>query len=183
MRCNHLERREFISLVAGAAVAWPLAARAQEAERVRHIGVLMNFAADDPEGQVRLTAFLRGLQETGWTVGRNVRIDLRWGAANNELYRRYATELVALAPDVILASATPSLQALQQANRSLSRQAKLAQARADLFERVIRVFDLVLRGDLRWQQTRQQRRHHPRVVAADPHEVRAYSAPFSSSAP
>jgi ABC-type uncharacterized transport system substrate-binding protein len=119
MRCNHLERREFISPVAGAAVAWPLAARAQEAERVRHIGVLMNFAADDPEGQVRLTAFLRGLQETGWTVGRNVRIDLRWGAANNELYRRYATELVALAPDVILASATPSLQALQQANRTV----------------------------------------------------------------
>jgi len=114
-----MRRREFISLLGGAAAAWPLAARAQQAERVRRIGVLMNFAADDAEGQVRLAAFLQGLQETGWAVGRNVRIDLRWGAANNELYRKYAAELVALAPDVILASATPSVQALQHANRTV----------------------------------------------------------------
>src|SRR5262245_36505878 len=110
-----MRRRDFITLL-GAAAAWPLAARAQQGERVRHIGVLMNFAADDAEGQVRLAAFLQGLQETGWAVGRNVQIDLRWGAANNELYRKHAAELVALAPDV---SATPSVQALQHANRTV----------------------------------------------------------------
>ena len=115
---RHTRRREFIAFIGGAA-AWPLAARAQQAERVRRIGVLMNFGADDAEGQVRLAAFLQGLQETGWAVGRNVRINLRWGAANNELYRKYAAELVALAPDVILASATPSVQALQQATRTV----------------------------------------------------------------
>jgi putative ABC transport system substrate-binding protein len=114
----HIRRREFI-VTLGSAASWPLAARAQQAERVRRIGVLMNFAADDAEGQVRLAAFLQGLQETGWAVDRNVRIDLRWGAANNELYRKYAAELVALAPDVILASATPSVQALQHANRTV----------------------------------------------------------------
>jgi putative tryptophan/tyrosine transport system substrate-binding protein len=116
---SHIERRKFLAALGGAAIAWPLAARAQQAERVRRIGVLMNFGADDAEGQVRLAAFLQGLQETGWAVGRNVRIDLRWGAANNELYRKYAAELVALAPDVILASATPSVQALQHANRTV----------------------------------------------------------------
>ena len=114
-----MRRRAFISLLGGAAVAWPLAARAQQSDRVRRIGVLMNFAADDAEGQVRLAAFLQGLQETGRAVGGNVQIDLRWGAANNELYRKYAAELVALAPDVVLASATPSVQALQQANRTV----------------------------------------------------------------
>jgi putative tryptophan/tyrosine transport system substrate-binding protein len=114
-----IRRREFITLLGGAAAAWPLAARAQQGERGRRIGVLMNFAADDAEGQVRLATFLQGLQETGWAIGRNVRIDLRWGAANNELYRKYAAELVALAPDVILASATPSVQALQHANRTV----------------------------------------------------------------
>jgi len=116
---SHIGRRKFLAALGGAAIAWPLAARAQQAERVRRIGVLMNFGADDAEGQVRLAAFLQGLQETGWAVGRNVRIDLRWGAANNELYRKYAAELVALAPDVILASATPSVQALQHANRTV----------------------------------------------------------------
>jgi len=113
-----VRRRQFITLLGGAA-AWPLAARSQQGERVRHIGVLMNFAADDAEGQVRLAAFLQGLQETGWAVGRNVQIDLRWGAANNELYRKYAAELMALAPDVVFASATPSVQALQHANRTV----------------------------------------------------------------
>ena len=87
-----MRRREFITVLGGVALARPLAARAQQAERVRRIGVLMNFAADDAEGQVRLAAFLQGLQETGWAVGRNVQIDLRWGAANNELYRKYAAE-------------------------------------------------------------------------------------------
>jgi putative tryptophan/tyrosine transport system substrate-binding protein len=85
-----VKRREFITLLSGTAAAWPLAARAQQSDRVRRIGVLMNFAADDAEGQVRLAAFLQGLQETAWAVGRNVQIDLRWGAANNELYRKYA---------------------------------------------------------------------------------------------
>src|SRR5437763_4425611 len=113
-----MKRREFITLF-GSAAAWPLGARAQQSDRVRRIGVLMNFAAEDAEGQVRLAAFLQGLQETGWAVGRNVQIDLRWGAANNELYRKYAAELVALAPDVVLASATPSVQALQHANRTV----------------------------------------------------------------
>jgi putative tryptophan/tyrosine transport system substrate-binding protein len=116
---SHIERRKLLATLGGAAVAWPLAVRAQQSGGMRRIGVLMNFGADDAEGQVRLAAFLQGLQEMGWAVGRNVRIDLRWGAANNELYRKYAAELVALAPDVILASATPSVQALQHANRTV----------------------------------------------------------------
>ena len=114
-----MRRREFISLLGGAAAAWPLAARAQQAERVRRIGVLMNFAADDAEGQVRLAAFLQGLQETGWAVGRNVRIDLRWGAANNELYRKYAAELVALAPDVILSGGAVATEQFTKTTRTV----------------------------------------------------------------
>src|SRR5262249_17189374 len=97
-------RREFITLLGGAAAAWPLAARAQEGERMRRIGVLMNLAADDPEGQVRIDAFLQGLQQFGWTVGRNLQVDTHWAAADADLFRRYATELVRAAPDVILAS-------------------------------------------------------------------------------
>ena len=104
-------RREFITLLGGAAVAWPLAARAQQPERVRRIGVLMNLAADDPEGQARLAAFGQGLSELGWTDGRNVRIDTRWGAANADSIRRYAAELVALAPDVILATFSAAVAA------------------------------------------------------------------------
>src|SRR6516165_4070012 len=112
-----INRRQFITLLGGAA-AWPLAARAQ-GERMRRIGVLMNLAADDAEGQARLTAFLQGLQQSGWTDGRNVRIDYRWAAGNAGHFYRYAEELLALAPDVILASATPSVQALQQATRTV----------------------------------------------------------------
>ncbi len=93
-----MKRREFITLLGGAAAAWPLAARAQQGERMRRIGVLMSVAADDPEGQARLAAFLQGLQQLGWTDGRNVRIDTRWGAGDAERIRRYAAELVALAP-------------------------------------------------------------------------------------
>jgi putative tryptophan/tyrosine transport system substrate-binding protein len=96
-----MKRREFITLLGGAAAAWPLAARAQQPERVRRIGVLMSLAADDPESQARHAAFLQGLQEWGWTVGRNVQIDYRFGAGDAERIRRYAAELVALAPDVI----------------------------------------------------------------------------------
>jgi putative ABC transport system substrate-binding protein len=115
----NVARREFITLLGGAAVAWPLAARAQQADRVRRVGVLMSLAADDPEGQARLTAFLQGLQELGWTDGRNVRIDYRWAGADADRSRRYAVELVALAPDVILANGSQSVAALQQTTRTV----------------------------------------------------------------
>jgi ABC-type uncharacterized transport system substrate-binding protein len=113
-----MNRREFMRLLGGAA-AWPLAARAQQPERVRRIGVLMSQAADDPEGQPRLLALAQGLQESDWTVGRNVRIDTRWGAGDAERYRRYAAELVALAPDVILVNGPSALAQLQQTTRSV----------------------------------------------------------------
>src|SRR5215510_1541025 len=114
-----MRRREVITLLGGAAAAWPLATRAQQGERIRRVGVLMHLAADDPEGQARFTAFLQGLQQLGWTDGRNVRIETRWGA-NNADRGRYAAELVALAPDVILASTTPAMMALQQSSRTVS---------------------------------------------------------------
>jgi ABC-type uncharacterized transport system substrate-binding protein len=114
-----LKRREFISLLGGAAAAWPLAARAQQRERMRRIGVLMHLAADDPEGQRRVAAFLQGLQEAGWAVGRNVDIDMRWAAGEADRYRRYAMEIVALTPDVIVTSAPPSIRAMQQATRTV----------------------------------------------------------------
>jgi ABC-type uncharacterized transport system substrate-binding protein len=113
-----MKRRDFITLL-GAAAAWPLAARAQQGERGRRIGVLMNVAADDAEGQARIAAFLQGLQQLGWTDGGNVRIDYRWAAGDANRFQRYAEELLALAPDVILASATPSVQALQRATRTV----------------------------------------------------------------
>ena len=112
-----MRRREFITLIGGAA-AWPLAARAQQGERARRIGVLMNLA-DDAEGQARIAAFLQGLQQLGWTDGGNVRIDYRWAAGDTGRFQRYAEELLALAPDVILASAAPSVQALQRATRTV----------------------------------------------------------------
>jgi putative ABC transport system substrate-binding protein len=114
-----LRRRQFITLLGSAAAAWPLAARAQQGERGRRIGVLMNLAADDAEGQARIAAFLQGLQQLGWTDGGNVRIDYRWAAGDASRFQRYAEELLALAPDVILASATPSIQALQRATRTV----------------------------------------------------------------
>jgi putative tryptophan/tyrosine transport system substrate-binding protein len=114
-----VKRREFITLLGGAAAAGPLAARAQQAERMQRIGVLMNLAADDAEGQGRVAAFQQALQQLGWTDGRNVRIDYRWAAGDTGRFRRYAEELLALAPDVVLASATPSVQALQQATRAV----------------------------------------------------------------
>jgi putative ABC transport system substrate-binding protein len=114
-----MKRREFISLLGGAAAAWPLAVRAQQGERVRRIGVLMNLAADDPEAPARLAAFAQGLGEFGWNVGRNVRIDYRWGAGDAERIGKEAAELVALAPDVILSSGSPSVAALQRATGSV----------------------------------------------------------------
>jgi ABC-type uncharacterized transport system substrate-binding protein len=110
---SDLRRRQFIRLLGGAA-AWPLAARAQQPERMRRIGVLMNASADDKDGQARIIAFVQALQEFGWTDGRNARLDIRWGAGDGERYRRYATELVALAPDVILAPTSPVVAALQR---------------------------------------------------------------------
>jgi len=114
-----MKRREFITLICGAAAAWPLAARAQQTDRVRRIGVLMSTAADDAEGQARLRAFVQGLQELGWTDGRNVRFDYRWPAGDAERIRRYAAELVALAPDVILAGGGAVVPSLLQATRTV----------------------------------------------------------------
>ena len=113
-----MKRREFITLLGGA-VAWPLAARAQQREQMRRIGVLMNLGSDDAEGQARNAAFLQGLQELGWTVGRNVRIEYRWGAGDAELFRRHGLELVALAPDVILAGGGAVVPSLLQATRTV----------------------------------------------------------------
>ena len=113
-----MKRREFITLV-GAAAAWPLAASAQQRERMRRIGVLEGTVADDPESLARIGAFLQGLQELGWTDGRNVRIEYRWGSGNAERIRNSAEELVALAPDVILANGTSAVGPLLQVTRAL----------------------------------------------------------------
>jgi len=113
-----MKRREFITLLGGAA-AWPLAASAQQGERVRRIGVLTAFTADDVESQARIAAFQLGLQKLGWTDGGNVRIDIRWAAGDVDLFRRYAAELFALAPDVILANGALALRPLQQASRTV----------------------------------------------------------------
>jgi putative ABC transport system substrate-binding protein len=113
-----MRRRKFITLLGGAA-AWPLAARAQQSERMRRIGVLTSLASDDPESMARIAAFLQGLQELGWSVGRNVRIDYRWGAGDAERARRHAEELVALAPNVILANGGSIMAPLQQVTRTV----------------------------------------------------------------
>jgi putative ABC transport system substrate-binding protein len=115
-----MKRRKFITLLGGAA-AWPLAARAQQPDHVRRIGILMYLASDDADAQSRNAAFLQGLQELGWAVGRNVRIDYRWGASNfdPERMRKGAVELVALAPDVVLATTVPIVLALQQVSRTV----------------------------------------------------------------
>jgi putative tryptophan/tyrosine transport system substrate-binding protein len=116
----NVRRRDFISLLGGAA-AWPLAARAQQPDRVRRIGILTYLASDDADWQSRNAAFLQGLQELGWAVGRNVQIDYRWGASNfdPERMRKGAVELVALAPDVVLATTVPIVLALQQVSRTV----------------------------------------------------------------
>ena len=109
MRC-----REFITLIGGAAAAWPLAARAQQPERMRRIGVLIPTTADDAGYQARMGAFHQGLALLGWSIGRNVRIDIRWGAGDAERSRKYAAELAALAPDVILASGDSTSKAIDR---------------------------------------------------------------------
>ena len=113
-----MRRRDFITLLGGTA-AWPLAAGAQQSERMRRIGVLMNTVSDDAEGQARLAAFHQGLQQLGWTLGQNARIEVRWGAFDTNSSRRYAAEIVALSPDVILASASAAMGALQQTTRTV----------------------------------------------------------------
>jgi putative ABC transport system substrate-binding protein len=118
MPFDQLHRREFITLLGGAAAAWPLAARAQQLERIRLIGVLISTAVDDPEGQARIAAFRQGLQELGWTGGRNLKIDTRT-AADADRFRTHAAELVVLAPDVILAATTPGVTAVQHATRTV----------------------------------------------------------------
>jgi putative tryptophan/tyrosine transport system substrate-binding protein len=114
-----VRRREFITLLGGAAAVWPLAARAQQSEPMRRIGVLMATAADEPESQARLAAFLQGLQQLGWTDGRNVRIDYRWSAGDAARLRRDAAELVALAPDVVLAGVGATATTLLEASRTV----------------------------------------------------------------
>jgi putative tryptophan/tyrosine transport system substrate-binding protein len=114
-----LKRREFISLIGGAAVAWPLAARAQQPERMRRIGVLLPATADDPDFQTRVGAFLQALALLGGTIGRNVRIDTRWATTNAADIRRHAAEFAALAPDVILAHGTSTVAPLLQATRTV----------------------------------------------------------------
>src|SRR5262252_9965385 len=109
-----MKRREFITLI-GCAAAWPLTARAQQGERIRRIGVLVSNAADDPQGRPRVAAFLQGLQQLGWTEGSNVQIDIRWGVADAASAHRYAAEMVALAPDVILTAASAATAAMQEA--------------------------------------------------------------------
>jgi putative ABC transport system substrate-binding protein len=114
-----VRRRQFITLIGGAAATWPLVARAQQAERMRRIGLLIPFAEDNPVGQARLAAFLQGLQQLGWADGSNVRIDTRWGAGDANLTHTYAMELVALGPDVIMAFTSAAVAPLRQVTRSV----------------------------------------------------------------
>jgi putative ABC transport system substrate-binding protein len=114
----NIRRREFIGTVGGA-MAWPLAARGQQRERMRRIGVLMGMTSDDPESQVRLAALAQGLQQLGWVVSQNIQIDYRWLSANPEIMRKNASELMALAPDIILAHSSRAVAPLLQATRTI----------------------------------------------------------------
>jgi putative ABC transport system substrate-binding protein len=114
-----MKRREFITLLGGAAAAWPLAAHAQQSESMRRVGVLMYTTPDEPESQARITALAQGLQEAGWAVGRNLRIDTRWSSGDLARLRKDAVELVVLGSDVLVAGVGPTTQALQQATRTV----------------------------------------------------------------
>ena len=115
----NIARRKFIAALSGAAAAWPLTARAQQAERLRRVGVLNGTGADDPQGQADVAAFLQGLQKLGWTDGRDVRFDIRWAAGSTADVRKYAVELVALAPDVIMANGSAAMGPLLEATRTV----------------------------------------------------------------
>src|SRR5947199_7467088 len=108
-----MKRREFVALIGGVAAAWPLAARSQQAEKVRRIAVLTPFPADDPEAQTRIAALIQGLAQLGWTDSGSMRIEFRWAGVNADEIRRHAAELAALAPDVIVATSSPVVGALQ----------------------------------------------------------------------
>ena len=115
-----MKRREFIAALGGAVtIATPITAHPQQAERVRRIGMLMNLAADDPQSVARMTAFVQGLQELGWTHGRNMRIEVRWAAGDADRMHKSAAELISLTPDIILASSGPTVQALLQVTRTV----------------------------------------------------------------
>jgi putative ABC transport system substrate-binding protein len=114
-----MRRREFIAGLGGTAAAWPLAAWAQQGDRVRRIGVLMGFDENDPEGKLRYSAFTQTLADLGWTDGRNVRIDLRWGGGDGTRTRALARELVGLKPDIIVTNTTPATAALQRETRTI----------------------------------------------------------------
>jgi ABC-type uncharacterized transport system substrate-binding protein len=119
MQFDHLRRRDFIVLLGGGAAAWPLAARAQQGGLARRVGMLMNLEADDPEAKARMTLFSAALQELGWVAGRNLLLDYRWGINVPDRMRRDATELIALAPDVVVTSTGTGVAALQQASRTV----------------------------------------------------------------
>jgi len=114
-----VKRRQFITFLGGAAASWPLAARAQQGERMSRISVLMATTTDDSTATARVIGFVQGLEQFGWTEGRNARIDIRWAAGEAGRFRQYATELVALAPQVILANSSQSVAALLQATRTV----------------------------------------------------------------
>ena len=118
MQFDRLRRRDFITLL-GAAATWPLAARAQQRERMRSVGVLTLFAPHDSEGQSRVTAFVQALQQLGWSVGQNIRLHYRWGDGTSATMQKYAAEMVALAPDVILADSSAALAPLLQATQTI----------------------------------------------------------------
>src|SRR5262245_44303086 len=115
-----MRRRDFLKTICGSTIAWPLAAHAQQRDRVRRIGVLMGAASDDPDAQASIAAFHQGLQEAGWVIGRNLRVDVRWSAGDSARLRELAAELVALGPDAIVAGIGPTVPALLQATRKLS---------------------------------------------------------------
>jgi putative ABC transport system substrate-binding protein len=114
-----MRRRNFVKGIVGSAAAWPLAARAQQTDQVRRIGVLMGYASTDPEGQALLAEFTRHLAELGWAEGRNVRIDVRWGGSSVDLLHTFAKELIGLQPDVLLASSTPTTAALARETQTI----------------------------------------------------------------
>jgi putative ABC transport system substrate-binding protein len=119
MPFDQLKRREFITLLGGAAAAWPLAAHAQQTDRMRRIGVLMTIAEDDPESKARVAVFEQSLQRLGWSIGQNMRIDYRWSGGKADVARKYAADLLALAPDVILAHSTEAVAPLLEATHTV----------------------------------------------------------------